>query len=769
MIKSVEMTNWKVHKHSKLDFNKGVNVIVGIMGAGKSSVLDAISFGLFGSFPALNHRRTTLNDIISNKPTVSNEAEVKVRFVIGNDEYLVTRHIVRDGSSSAKLEKNGTEIYTQATKVSEEIENILKIDYDTFSRVVYSEQNRLDYFLELAKGDRKKQIDQMLGLDNFARSEENVVSLVNHIKDIIGDEEDLLSHIEVEKLKSSLESLTKEKVEYLEEKKKLEEQKAKLDSEIKTLSEELELSKKAYEKKQRISKELTEMSEKQRVLKSELSKISVSASKEELEKKLDSLSKMALVLEEELKKIKSEERASTKLLADSESQLIEITSKKKESEKLKLLLKEKSIDMLEKELHEIEVMLSGAMKDLADAKSRKTENEKWVKELEKHLTACPVCNRELTDELRVALLRQKKEIVDNANMAVAVAEKSIADLKAKKDKLEDEVRKTKLAQEKFLEYNGVDEKLAEASSKVELNKKELEIITKKADAKNAEYDKLKKEKNEIESQFESISRKERYESDIKQLGESIESKKIELEAISIDEKVLYAMQDKLSALLSSMSEVKSKISSSDKYLSSIELQIAEKVKSISDANERKERLEKRKKLVSNLNKFRTALVDTESVIRAELVKSINSYLQSVWPELYPYLDYTSLRLNAKKDDYTLEANIGINSSGDPQWLDINNVASGGERSIACLAMRIAFAMVVVPNLKWLILDEPTHNLDENGISKLVEIMGGSLPKVVDQIFVITHDPSLRNISASRIYQIERNKNEDEYANVVEIN
>ena len=45
------------------------------------------------------------------------------------------------------------------------------------------------------------------------------------------------------------------------------------------------------------------------------------------------------------------------------------------------------------------------------------------------------------------------------------------------------------------------------------------------------------------------------------------------------------------------------------------------------------------------------------------------------------------------------------------------MASGGERSIACLAMRIAMAMVIVPNLRWLILDEPTHNIDEQGISK----------------------------------------------------
>ena len=94
-------------------------------------------------------------------------------------------------------------------------------------------------------------------------------------------------------------------------------------------------------------------------------------------------------------------------------------------------------------------------------------------------------------------------------------------------------------------------------------------------------------------------------------------------------------------------------------------------------------------------------------------------MQDVWLQIYPYGDYPAIRLNAGKDDYLLEAATGCWLT-ERHWVDLNGIASGGEKSIACLAMRISMSMVIVPNLRWLILDEPTHNIDENGINKLVQ-------------------------------------------------
>ena len=83
-------------------------------------------------------------------------------------------------------------------------------------------------------------------------------------------------------------------------------------------------------------------------------------------------------------------------------------------------------------------------------------------------------------------------------------------------------------------------------------------------------------------------------------------------------------------------------------------------------------------------------------------------------------------------------------------------------------MRISMSMVIVPNLRWLILDEPTHNIDENGINKLVQVLGESLPKIVDQVFIITHDTALKNIGGARVYQLGRDKAKNEPTSYAEL-
>ncbi|MDP6670560.1 MAG: AAA family ATPase, partial [archaeon] len=73
MIKQVEIRNWKTHLNSKFEFGKGTNVLVGSMGSGKTSVMDAICFALFGTFPALQQRRIGLQEILMRKPTQAEE------------------------------------------------------------------------------------------------------------------------------------------------------------------------------------------------------------------------------------------------------------------------------------------------------------------------------------------------------------------------------------------------------------------------------------------------------------------------------------------------------------------------------------------------------------------------------------------------------------------------------------------------------------------------------------------------------------------------
>ncbi|MBI2597834.1 MAG: hypothetical protein HYW50_01425 [Candidatus Diapherotrites archaeon] len=74
-----------------------------------------------------------------------------------------------------------------------------------------------------------------------------------------------------------------------------------------------------------------------------------------------------------------------------------------------------------------------------------------------------------------------------------------------------------------------------------------------------------------------------------------------------------------------------------------------------------------------------------------------------------------------------------------------------------LTLRIAISLVLAQNLSWIILDEPTHNLDANTIARLSHMMKNHLPGLVDQIFIITHDKEMELAANGSLYFLEREK------------
>ena len=306
----------------------------------------------------------------------------------------------------------------------------------------------------------------------------------------------------------------------------------------------------------------------------------------------------------------------------------------------------------------------------------------------------------------------------------------------------------------------VETNLAALAKQEEQAKARLKELTSSIDQSNSEKEKFKsKEMLLLGKELEAIVKKKNYEKDIAQSLAVIEKKNAELATLNVDDKEMDTVQESLRKESTILGDINAKLQSCTRIVSGIEAQLADKAKQTSNAEAMQGRITLRRTQTSNLTKFKDALIETEALLRNQLVSSINNMMQNVWHELYPYADYTAIRLNATREDYALEVCIGANVSSS--WADVDAMASGGERSIACLAMRIAMAMVTVPNLRWLILDEPTHNIDDKGISNIIEIFGSTLPRVVEQIFIITHDSNLKNIASARVYQLEKDKEKNE--------
>ncbi len=739
-----------------MDFQKGVNVLIGIMGAGKSSVMDAISYALFGTFPLLNQKRISTNNIIMNRPSLAEFSEVRLTFEIDGNTYLVTRKLNMNASSEARIEKNGTYLQTQPERVTEVIEQLLKLDYDTFSRAVYAHQNQLEYFLDLPKSERKRSIDQMLGLDNFSIAEENATSFINNTRSLISAEEQVIAKIDINALKIQISNLEAEQLTYSKNQSELFENKEKIEDAIKSLQQKLQKLKDDNERKKSMDREIITIKTRVNSIEEELKKIDIKGlNATEIKDSLKIIEETEKNEESNIIKLREIERNLTKEISTLESDMRHLSDDIKKSEALKASIANKDLKSLENELKSLEEAHSLKKADLISKRNEKKETEKWLIEIEKHTGNCPLCEQALDQKARDAIIAMRHTLKDQLSMQITSFEKEILLSDQMILKMRIDIEQIRKVIDRIKEYEGIGIKLAaleEKKPQLTLNNKEiLEKISKTENALKT----LRAKKEELKSIIEKIDRANAHNEKLEEYKKLLLKKETDFKLIVVDEKSIYLNQEDITKNSSILAEINSKINSNVTYIKNIASQLKEKNLEYQRIKEISSRIESRQSILNNMNRFKQALIETEASLRNNLVSAVNNIMYSLWPQLYPYSDYKGLRLYAKSDDYSLETNM-VDGSNDV-WTSIDSIASGGERSLSCLTMRIALSMVIVPNLKWIILDEPTHNIDSNGIEKIVNVFGNNLPKIVDQIFVITHDEAMRQIGGAAIYQLDRNK------------
>ena len=163
-----------------LNSNKST-LIVGHNGAGKSTMLDALSFALFGKA----HRNISKNQLVNS---INNKAcIVECEFSIGQAKF----HIIR-GIKPNKFEiwKNGTMINQSShAKEYQKIleQNILKLNHKTFHQVVVLGSSSFVPFMQLQSGHRREVIEDLLDINVFSKMniilKEKTSSLKDNIKD----------------------------------------------------------------------------------------------------------------------------------------------------------------------------------------------------------------------------------------------------------------------------------------------------------------------------------------------------------------------------------------------------------------------------------------------------------------------------------------------------------------------------------------------------------------------------------------------------------
>ena len=122
MITSVELSNFLSHKKNIIKFDHGVTVLVGHNGAGKSTIMDAIIFSMFGQ-----NRRDSVEKL---QKEGENQTYVKTSFEINGKLYHTVRTI-QNGSTKAHEITDDTGIIAKSAKEAEEkIKELIELDYN---------------------------------------------------------------------------------------------------------------------------------------------------------------------------------------------------------------------------------------------------------------------------------------------------------------------------------------------------------------------------------------------------------------------------------------------------------------------------------------------------------------------------------------------------------------------------------------------------------------------------------------------------------------
>ena len=168
-------------------------------------------------------------------------------------------------------------------------------------------------------------------------------------------------------------------------------------------------------------------------------------------------------------------------------------------------------------------------------------------------------------------------------------------------------------------------------------------------------------------------------------------------------------------------------------------------------------IKQKKEIIPKISMFINALKDTQMELRQNLIETINIAMTELWEKIYPYGDYINSKMEIDTDgNYELKV-----QQRNGSWNKVEGILSGGERTAAAICIRIAFSLVLTKNLNMLILDEPTHNLDTQTVKSLNKMLKENLPDLVEQIFIITHDKEMENAATAKLYELKRNKDEDE--------
>ena len=533
-IKSIDMQNFNKYGKgpNKITFDEDLYVIKGPTGAGKSSILDAITFALF--------KRNTRKDVGLNIDEILYEnGYVNLEMLIG-DKTLTVRRTRKSPKLDIKFDDEPIYLGLKVPEKEKRLEEIIGYDYEGFISSFFIRQQELQIFSNLTSSERHERLVKLFKLkifqtiykklkstiNDFQREQDNlqgeIIGLGRRVEELPQKEKELKVKTDefhtrekerdqastgMQETRKKIESIQEEASKYASTQKQTEETEG-----------EIERKENEIEDHKNLQIEFTELQNKLKGLKEyKKEKVQLETRKEIIEKNIHEKE----LIQSELKNYQNLIKQTKRQFANQQDDLnSQIKTKDSRLSKLKVAMtKEEAFTTLKNQgifterlsrLQDVEIPMAQEYND--DVRLREFTSS--VKETQKELSIIKPKQKDISKDLFIA-----DELEEDKNALTKKVAQIEQNIQEEMSKFEIEVK----ALEKTAEKKGFDE---DFETKLELIKSELQKIKQKEQEKEDLEKKLSRKKD-----YSLLI--EREEKEITQLNKKLDTLKKELVKLEV--------------------------------------------------------------------------------------------------------------------------------------------------------------------------------------------------------------------------------------------
>lgn len=796
ILKSIVIDNIRSYEHEEVEFPRGISLFEGDIGSGKSTVLMAIEFALFG--------------LGSQKPEalLSKKAEtgfVILEFSVDGEKYEIKRTLIRKNAGVNQDPKNswikiaGEKEILAPSELKQRVLQILrfnepadpKAESKIFRYAIFTPQEAMKEVLFDSK-KRLETIRKAFGIEDYSIAESNAREILVEIKTRVAVFKEKFSNISelesqineskgmVSKLESEISQKQKKKgILEADETRKIQELK-----ELQTKNNEkikLELRKESLEEKSETDRTRVKQIEQE-----------FADYENELRNDNEKLEKLVEITKPETTKSVEDITSEIKKFQETNDNIIKLESEKNSIKQDIIRLKEKfgekivsekdaiqnTLDDLEKEKESLEKFASEIKEKLEKVNDQKIQKETLKGSLEKEIlkfsqlgNACPTCKQEIREDHHHKLVDEKKKEAKSLETELQEIIDSFFESNTKSKEIQSKIESY---ENEMLQIQKIIPGIEEFGIKsARWNELGFQIVELKKRLQDTEFE----GKNPVEYLTELKDRIMEFESVTVQIKQIIEAKqkvekiignhqrevdliasqidereveleqiKLELESLGDSEKMISLKEEELDSLRKEITRVSSIVAAVSENLKNQTEQIKQNESKVAESRKWETKYKKFDQVQQWLEAF---FIPTTSQIEKQVLLSVLQNFNETYTRWYSILVEDPTKESRIDENFTPI----VNQDGFDQEIGF---LSGGEKTSIALAYRLTLNSLMrkeTESMKsnLLVLDEPTDGFSKNQLGKVRELLDELRS---EQIVLVSHEKELEAY-VDNIFQISK--------------